>query len=40
MKTYSVMHEREEHNFTLNKDELSNCAYRLGTDALVSEHSN
>lgn len=36
----SVLHERDEHLFTLNRNQLSNCAYRLGTDTLIQEQNN
>lgn len=37
---YNIMTENDEHHFSLTRENLTNCAYRMGTDALIQEHAN
>lgn len=37
---YNILTENDEHNFTLEKENIVNCAYRMGTDNLIAEQSH
>lgn len=33
-----VLHQHEVEGFSLDNSNIANCAYRMGTDSLISEH--
>lgn len=37
---YSIMNDDSKHHFSLDTENTGNCAFRMGTDNLIAEHSN